>query len=229
MQINHACFETTTNVGVLTVFVVMIMQDMLIGGTETGYVALEWSLAELLRNPKVMKKLQDEVRGKAFGKSMVKVKDLSDMNYLKAFLKEILRLHPPAPLLLPRESMESCQIQGYDIPKKTRVIVNYWSITRDPNVWDSPEELQPERFENNPIDFKGQHNYEYIPFSAGRRMCPAGQYGVTITELALANLVNRFDWRLPDGMVIEDLDMTESHALAVKKKGNLFLGAKPCF
>ncbi|XP_039137926.1 cytochrome P450 71A1-like [Dioscorea cayenensis subsp. rotundata] len=206
-----------------------LLLDMLFGGTETGYVTLEWSLAELIRNPKVMKKLQDEVRGKAFGKSMVKQNDLSDMNYLKAFLKEILRLHPPAPLLVPRESMESCRIQGYDIPKKTRVIVNYWAITRDQKIWDSPEELRPERFENNPIDFKGQHNYEYIPFGAGRRMCPAVHYGVTITELALANLVHRFDWKLPDGMVIEDFDMTETHALTVKMKSNLLLVAKPYF
>ncbi|KAH7663748.1 Premnaspirodiene oxygenase protein [Dioscorea alata] len=206
-----------------------LLLDMLVAGTETGYVILEWSLAELIRNPKIMKKLQDEVRAKAFGKSMVKEKDLSNMNYLKAFLKEILRLHPPAPLLAPRESMESCRIQGYDIPKKTRVIVNYWAITRDPKIWDSPEELRPERFENNPIDFKGQHNYEYIPFGAGRRMCPGVHYGATITELALANLVHRFDWKLPDGMAIEDLDMTETHALIVRMKSNLLLVAKPCF
>ncbi|KAH7663749.1 Premnaspirodiene oxygenase protein [Dioscorea alata] len=198
-----------------------LLMDMLFGGTETGYVALEWSLAELIKNPKVMKKLQDEVRGKALGKSMVKEKDLSNMNYLKAFLKEILRLHPPAPLLVPRESMESCQIQGYDIPKKTRVIVNSWAISRDPNLW-------PERFENNLIDFKGQ-NYEYIPFGAGRRICPAIQYGVSIAELALANLVYMFDWRLPDGLVSKDLDMTETHGLTVKMKSNLFLIAKPCF
>lgn len=226
----HACFKTITltNVVILTVLIIMVTQDMLFGRTETRYVALEWSLAELIKNPKVMKKLQDEVRGKALGKSMVKEKDLSNMNYLKAFLKEILRIHPPAPLLVPRESMESCRIQGYDIPKKTRVIINGWAISRDPNVWDSPEELWPERFEHNLIDFKGQ-NYEYIPFGAGRRICPAIQYGVTIAELALANLVYRFDWRLPDGLVSKDLDMTETHGLTVKMKSNLFLIAKAYF
>ncbi|KAJ0969448.1 hypothetical protein J5N97_022325 [Dioscorea zingiberensis] len=201
-----------------------LLMDLFGAGIDTTYIALEWSMSELIKNPQMMRKLQDEVRGVAFGQSMVKEEDLSKMSYLKSLIKEVLRLHPPTPLLLPRESMDSCQIEGYDIPRKTRVVINYWSIARDPKIWDYPEEFRPERFIDNPIDFKGQ-DYEYIPFGSGRRVCPGMQFAISTIELALANLVYRFDWKLVDGMVPEEVDMTESPGLTMRMKNNLFLVA----
>ncbi|VAI44342.1 unnamed protein product [Triticum turgidum subsp. durum] len=93
------------------------------------------------------------------------------MGIIKDLFSETLRLHPPAPLLIPREAMESCKILGYDVQKGTTVLVNAWAIGRDPKHWDNPEEFKPERFESGIIDFKGT-DFEYIPFGAGRRMCP---------------------------------------------------------
>ncbi|CAL9040099.1 unnamed protein product, partial [Musa banksii] len=118
-----------------------ILWDMFSAGVEASFTALEWAMAELVRHPETLKKLQDEVRGLAAGKDMVKEDETHDMVYLKAVLKEVLRVHPPTPLLLPRESIEDCQIQGYHIPKKTRVLINAWAIGRDPKHWDAPEEF----------------------------------------------------------------------------------------
>ncbi|KAJ0969467.1 hypothetical protein J5N97_022344 [Dioscorea zingiberensis] len=204
-----------------------LLVDMFAAGTDTSYIVLEWGMAELIRNPNIMKKLQDEVKRIASGKSMVNEHDLGEMHYLKAVIKEILRLHPPGPLLLPRESMDSCQLEGYEIPNKTRVIINFWAIARDPKVWEKPNEFIPERFLNNPIDFKGQ-NYEYIPFGSGRRICPGMHFGVSTVELTLANLVYRFDWLLPDALVGE-VNMTETLGVTMKMKNNLHLVPKPCF
>ncbi|KAJ0969447.1 hypothetical protein J5N97_022324 [Dioscorea zingiberensis] len=201
-----------------------LLMDLFGAGIDTTYIALEWSMAELIKNPQMMRKLQDEVRGIAFGQSMVKEEDLSKMSYLKSVIKEVLRLHPPAPLLLPRESIDICQIDGYDIPRKTRVVINYWTISRDPKIWDCPEEFRPERFIDNPIDFKGQ-DYEYIPFGSGRRVCPGIHFAVATTELALANLLYRFDWKLVDGMVPEEVDLTEAPGLTMRMKNKLHLVA----
>ncbi|KAH7663720.1 Cytochrome P450 B-class protein [Dioscorea alata] len=149
-----------------------LLVDMIAAGTDTSYIVLEWGMAELIRNPNVMKKLRDEINGIASGKSMVNEDDLSEMHmhYVKAIVKEILRLHPPAPLLVPRESMDNCQLEGYKIPRQCRVIINCWAITRDPKEWDMPNEFVPERFVNNTMDFKGQ-DFKYIPFGSGRRIC----------------------------------------------------------
>ncbi|KAM0947302.1 putative costunolide synthase [Dioscorea sansibarensis] len=118
-----------------------LLVDMFAAGTDTSYIVLEWSMAELIRNPNVMKKLQDEIYDIACGQSMVNEDDLSEMRYLKAVIKEILRLHPLAPLLVPRESMDSCQIEGYKIPNQCRVLINCWAIARDPKIWDMPNEF----------------------------------------------------------------------------------------
>ncbi|KAK4398610.1 cytochrome [Sesamum angolense] len=97
-----------------------------------------------------------------------------------------------APLLLPRESNESCKIDGYDIPIKTRVIVNAWAI----------------------VDYKG-NNFQYIPFGAGRRICPGISFGIANVELPLAMFLYHFDWNLPQGMKHEEMDMTEAFGVTV--------------
>ncbi|KAJ3683479.1 hypothetical protein LUZ60_013706 [Juncus effusus] len=200
--------------------------EALAAGTEPLAISLEWNLVELLRNPKTMKKLQDEVRGVLPQNKMLTSEDVSKMSYLTAIITETFRLHPPTPLLLPRESMEYCQIEGYDIPKGSRVFVNTFAIGRDPEIWDNPEEFRPERFINNPYNYIG-NNCEIFPFGGGRRICPGLQIANLALELALANLVRRFDWELPNGQKSEEIDMTEAPSLSLKRKEKLDLVAKP--
>ncbi|MBA0854846.1 hypothetical protein Goshw_005853, partial [Gossypium schwendimanii] len=118
--------------------------------------------------------------------------------------------------------MSQIKIGDYDINPKTRIAVNVWAIGRDPDIWDNPEEFIPERFIENPIDLKGQH-FELLPFSGGRRICPRINMGMTVLELALANLLYFFDWKLPIGMREIDIDMEEKVSLTVGKKTSLML------
>jgi cytochrome P450 len=191
---------------------------MFVGGTDTTSTILEWSMAELVKNPSIMKRAQEEVRRVVNKKSKIDVNDINKMDYLKCIFKEILRLHPPLPLSIPRETITSVKIGGYDIPAKTKVFANIWAIQRDPKVWERPEEFIPERFEDNPIDYKGQ-DFEFIPFGGGRRGCPGMTFGVASVENVVANLLCWFDWKLKG----EDLDMTEINALTASKKIPLHL------
>ena len=108
-----------------------------------------------------------------------------------------MRLHPVAPMLVPRLAREDINVDGYDLPKGTQVIVNIWSIGRDPKIWDNPNEFWPERFIEKDIDVKG-HDYELLPFGSGRRMCPGYPLGLKVIQSSLANLLHGFLWRLPD-------------------------------
>ena len=183
-------------------------------------------MTELLRHPKMMMKMQDEVRAITSNKKDIKLDDLDEMHYLNAVIKETLRLHPILPLLVPRESRREAKIQGYDIAAGTQVFINVWAIGRDPGLWDSPEEFHPERFLNSSIDFKG-HDFQLIPFGAGRRSCPGISFAITNIKLVLAKFVNYFDWKLPNGAKGEDLDMTESIGLSIHKKFPLIAVATP--
>ncbi|KAL8521900.1 hypothetical protein ACS0TY_012161 [Phlomoides rotata] len=199
-----------------------VVFDMFSAGTETTSTTIDWAMAELMRNPDVLAKAQGEIRDAFNEKWRVEESDMQGIKYLKLVIKETLRLHPPIPLL-PRACREECKVDGYTIPVKSKVMVNIWSMGRDPEYWKKPESFRPERFEEeSSVDFTG-NNFEYIPFGAGRRICPGMNFGLANVEYALAQLLYHFDWEIPRGMSRDDIDMTEAEGIAVSRKTGLFL------
>ncbi|KAB2044454.1 hypothetical protein ERO13_D01G074800v2 [Gossypium hirsutum] len=203
-----------------------VILDILLGGTETSATLAEWAMSEMMKNPRILGKAQAEVRELYDKTGDVNESNLHELKYLKLVIKETLRLHPPLPLLIPRENSERCEINGYEIPAKTRVIVNAWAIGRDSNCWNEAERFYPERFIDGSVDYKGA-NFEFIPFGAGRRICPGMSYGMAVVELSLAKLLSHFDWKLPNGMKNEDLDMTEAFGASVGRRSELYLIPTP--
>ncbi|KAK2998769.1 hypothetical protein RJ639_024657 [Escallonia herrerae] len=199
-----------------------IILDMFAAGTDTTFITLDWGTTELITDPKVMEKAQAEVRSIVGERRTVMESDLPRLHYMKAVVKEIFRVHPPAPVLVPRESMEDITIDGYNIPAKTRV------FRRDPESWMNPETFEPERFIGNTIDFNG-NDFELTPFGAGRRGCPAITFGTASVELALAQLLHSFDWELPPGIQAKDLDMTEVFGITMHRRSHLIVVAKSHF
>ncbi|KAJ0248044.1 hypothetical protein HA466_0164120 [Hirschfeldia incana] len=200
-----------------------VLMDIFLAGVDTGAITMIWVMTELVRNPKVMKKAQEKIRDTmGLKRERITEEDLGKVDYLKLIIKETLRLHPPGPLLLPRETMSHVKIQGYDIPPKTQIQVNVWTIGRDPKRWTDPEDFIPERFEDSSVDFRGQH-FDLLPFGSGRRVCPAMVMGIATVELGLMNLLYYFDWKLPDGMKVGEIDMEEAGILTIVKKIPLLL------
>ncbi|KAG2394593.1 Cytochrome P450 [Vigna angularis] len=199
-----------------------IILDIFAAGGETSATVIDWAMAEMVKDPRIMMKAQSELR-EAFGeKGMVDENSLNEVKYLKLVIKETLRLHPPTPLLLPRECGQTCEIHGYHIPAKSKVIINAWTIGRDPNYWTEPERFYPERFIDSSIDYKGS-NFEFIPFGAGRRICPGSTFALRTIELALAMLLYHFDWKLPSGITSEELNMSEVFGLTMRRKDEMYL------
>ncbi|KAL1551827.1 cytochrome P450 71D10-like [Salvia divinorum] len=194
-----------------------VVLNMFVAGTDTSTITVEWAMSEMMRNPSILSKAQEEVRKVFDDKGYVDEAKFDELKYMRLIIKETLRLHPPLTLLIPHMNIQRCEIDGYEIPAKTRVIVNAWALGRDPEYWNDAEKFIPERFEESSVDFKG-NNLEYIPFGAGRRMCPGMSFGLANVELPLAMLLYHFDWKMPNGMKHEDLDMTEAFGGSVKRK-----------
>lgn len=179
-------------------------------------------MSEMIKNPRIMKRAQKEVREVYNKEGNVDESKLHELKYLQAIIKETLRLHPSVPLLIPRESREECEIKGYRIPAKCRVLVNGWAIGRDPEYWIEPEKFNPDRFLESQIDFKGNW-FEFIPFGGGRRICPGISFAWANIQLLLAQFLFHFDWKLPGQIDPEELDMSESMGMTVKRKEELYL------
>nr|AFK73717.1 cytochrome P450 [Papaver somniferum] len=196
-----------------------ILADIFVGGVDSSAVTMNWAMTELMKNPGEMKKVQDEIRSHDLRmKGKIEESDLHQFLYLKMVVKESLRLHPPAALLLPRENTKHHVIDGYDVYPKTRILINAWAIMRDPKYWDKPDEFIPERFENRLIDYSGGQNFDFLPFGRGRRICPGMNMALISIELILANLLYSFNWELPEGMKKEDINTEESSGLSAHKK-----------
>ncbi|KAG6469866.1 hypothetical protein ZIOFF_070799 [Zingiber officinale] len=206
-----------------------ILMNIFIGGTDTSSSVVEWAMAELIRLPELMKRAQEEVRS-CVGRSKGKVEesDLHQLHYLKRIVKETMRLHPPAPLLI-KETMHPVTLSnGYQIPPKTMIYVNAWAIGRDPDAWERPEVFDPDRFVNmvSPgVNSFAHYDFKLIPFGEGRRICPGKNLGMLMAEVALANLLYSFDWQLPPGMSEEDVNMEEALGFTVRRKHALCLVA----
>ncbi|KAK8918269.1 Premnaspirodiene oxygenase [Platanthera zijinensis] len=201
-----------------------VIGDLLVAGSSTTASTLVLAMSELIRNPAVKCKAQSEVRetfGRGMPNTMAEEELMSGdkLSYLKLVIKETLRLHPPAPLLLPRENPERCEVMGYEIPAKTMVMVNAWAMGRDSNNWDEPDAFRPERFDgSDDAEFKGRQT-KFIPFGAGRRICPGMSFALAVVEMTLAHLLYYFDWEYIGG----ELDMTEAPGLSADLKFPLCL------
>ncbi|KAI3820729.1 hypothetical protein L1987_08277 [Smallanthus sonchifolius] len=190
-----------------------LLLDVMIAGTETTATTVEWAMACIISDHKVMKKVQEELDEIVGLNNMVEESHLPKLKYLDATIKETLRLYPIIPFLIPRSPSKACTVGGYTIPKGCTIILNVWSIHRDSRYWDNPMKFNPERFLADKWDYKG-NNLVYFPFGSGRRMCAGLPLAEKMLMLILASLLHSFDWSLPKG---EEPDFTEIFSIALKK------------
>ncbi|KAK7261772.1 hypothetical protein RIF29_28091 [Crotalaria pallida] len=193
-----------------------LILTLFVAGTDTITSTIEWGMAELLHNPEVMWKAKQELKQTVGIGNQVKETEIGRLPYLKAIIKEIFRLHPPTPLLIPRKAEKNVEIRGHVIPKGAQVLINVWAIGRDSSIWDNPNLFLPERFLGLDIDVKGQ-NFELAPFGGGRRICPGLPLAMRTIPLMLGSLINSFDWKLEGDMKSEDIDMDDKFGITIAK------------
>ncbi|XP_047271448.1 flavonoid 3'-monooxygenase CYP75B137 isoform X2 [Capsicum annuum] len=191
-----------------------LLMDMVTGGTDTTSNAVEFAMAEITNKPDVMRKLQQELETVVGKDNIVEESHIQQLPYLYAVMKEVLRIHPTLPLLVPHCPSETCAVGGYTVPKGSRVFINVWAIQRDPSIWKNPTEFHPERFLDGKWDYSG-NDFSYFPFGSGRRICAGIAMAERMFMYSLASLIHSFDWKLPEG---ETLDLTEKFGIVLKKK-----------
>ncbi|KAJ0245313.1 Cytochrome P450 [Hirschfeldia incana] len=208
---------------------VAVLWEMIFRGTDTVAVLIEWVLARIVMHPKVQSTVHDELdrvvgRSKAVGES-----DLPTLTYLTAMIKEVLRLHPPGPLLSwARLSITDTTVDGYHVPAGTTAMVNMWAIARDPHVWENPLEFKPERF----VAKEGEAEFSVLgsdlrlaPFGSGKRVCPGKNLGLATVSYWVATLLHEFEW-LP-GVNANPPDLSEVLRLSCEMACPLVVNLRP--
>ncbi|KAI3444284.1 hypothetical protein Pfo_000949 [Paulownia fortunei] len=188
--------------------VIGLLWDMISAGMDTTTITVEWAMAEMVRNPRVQQKVQEELDRVVGSDRVMTEADIPNLPYLQCVTKECFRMHPPTPLMLPHKANTNVKIGGYDIPKGATVSVNVWALARDPAVWKEPLEFRPERFQEEDIDMKGT-DYRLLPFGSGRRICPGAQLAIFLVTSMLGHMLHNFTWTPPAGVRPEDMDMME--------------------
>ena len=185
-----------------------IAQVLLLAGTDTSAITLEWAMSNLLNHPNILKKARDELDNQIGQEKLIEESDVSKLHYLQSIISETFRLYPAAPLLIPHMSFADCTVEGYDVPRGTMLLVNAWAIHRDPKVWDDATSFKPERFENS----EGAH--KLMTFGLGRRTCPGASLAQCTVGLTLGSLIQCFEW---ERITEEEVDMVDGDGLTMPK------------
>lgn len=192
---------------------VTLCSELLSAGTDTTSTALEWAMLRMVMHPDIQETLYQEICG-VCGDRKVEEKDIENLPYLNAVVKETLRRHPPGHFVLSHAVTEDCKLRGYDIPYKANVEFYTAWMSFDPSIWPDPMTFNPQRFldPENEVDITGNKQVKMMPFGVGRRICPALGLGTLHINLILARMVQAFQWSCPDG---ETPDPTEKFAFTV--------------
>ncbi|KAL5996109.1 hypothetical protein ACLOJK_026182 [Asimina triloba] len=203
---------------------VTLCSEFLNGGTDTTSTAMQWILANLVKNQDKQAKLVEEIQG-VVGKDgeIVREEDLQKMPYLKAVILEGLRRHPPGHFVLPHAVSEEVTLGGYVIPRNASINFMVAEFGIDKEVWEDALEFRPERFLKEEgaegVDITGSREIKMMPFGVGRRICPGLSLAMMHLEYFVANLVREFQWKpKKDGEII---DLSEKIEFTVVMKNPL--------
>ncbi|KAL5810702.1 hypothetical protein ACOSQ4_027270 [Xanthoceras sorbifolium] len=220
--------DTNSEVKLTRYQIKYFLLEIFLASVDSTSAALQWAMAELINHPRVFNKLKDEINSVVGLTRLVKESDVPNLPYLRAIIKETLRLHPPNPIIH-RECIRDCKINGFEVKANTKTLINAHVIMRDPDAWDQPNEYLPERFlvnnssedidENNIgqtlMEMRGQ-DFRYIPFGGGRRGCSGATHAYLVMEATIGALVQCFDWKVKGGEKIDiDVGSGYSGAMAV--------------
>jgi len=165
---------------------------ILLGGSETTATLLSGLTYYLLRNPRTLNKLTDEIRSKFTSEDEINVIAVNTLDYMLACLNEGFRLYPPVPGALPRRTVMNDNLAGRDVPANTTVAIYQWAMYRSSKYFHRPEEFIPERWTGDP-EFKDDNRAVVQPFSNGPRNCVGRNLAYVEMRLLLARFLFNFD------------------------------------
>ncbi|XP_010473089.1 PREDICTED: cytochrome P450 705A5-like [Camelina sativa] len=213
----EACGDENAEYKITRNHIKSLFVDLFIAATDSSTYTIQWIMGEIMNNSYILEKLREEIDSVVGKTRLIQETDLPNLPYLQATVKEGIRLHPPAPLLV-RTFQEGCEIGGFYIPEKTKLIVNGYAIMRDPANWEDPLVFKPERFLDSSRSNQKEELLKFISFGSGRRGCPGVNLAYVSVGTAIGVMVQCFDWKIKGDKVNMDeaagkITLTMAHPL----------------
>ncbi|NXC39806.1 CP2U1 protein, partial [Penelope pileata] len=177
-------------------YLFFIIGDLFIAGTDTTSNTILWCLLYMSLYPEVQEKVHAEIEAVLGRDKVPSLTHKAQMPFTEATIMEVQRMTAVVPLSIPRMASETSVLQGYTIPKGSVIVPNLWSVHRDPNIWENPDDFQPTRF----LDENGQliKKEAFIPFGMGKRVCMGEQLAKMELFLIFASLMQSFTFLYPE-------------------------------
>ncbi|XP_005990636.1 1,25-dihydroxyvitamin D(3) 24-hydroxylase, mitochondrial [Latimeria chalumnae] len=162
--------------------------ELQIGGVETTANSLLWAIYNMSCNPHIQEKLHKEIQSVLFTSQSPKAEDLKNMPYLKACLKESMRITPSVPFTSRTLSRDTV-LGDYMLPKGTVLMIDSHALGSSEEYFDDGKKFKPERWleEKNAIN-----PFAHVPFGIGKRMCIGRRLAELQLQLALCWLVQKY-------------------------------------
>ncbi|AWP14566.1 Steroid 17-alpha-hydroxylase/17-20 lyase [Scophthalmus maximus] len=203
---NNTAEVSAESVGLSDDHLLMTVGDIFGAGVETTTTVLKWAVAYLIHHPHVQRRIQEELDSKVGGGRWPQLGDRGSLPYLEATIREVLRIRPVAPLLIPHVALSDTSIGDYTVRKGTRVIINLWSLHHDEKEWTNPDLFDPGRFLNSDGTGPIIPSSSYLPFGAGVRVCLGEALAKMELFLFLSWILQRFTLSVPPGHALPSLE-----------------------
>uniref|UniRef100_A0A671X008 Cytochrome P450 1A1 n=1 Tax=Sparus aurata TaxID=8175 RepID=A0A671X008_SPAAU len=203
---NNTAEISAETVGLSDDHVLMTVGDIFGAGVETTTTVLKWAIMYLIHNPQMQRRIQEELDSKVGMDRTPQLSDRGSLPYLEATIREVLRIRPVAPLLIPHVALSDTSIGDFTVKKGTRVIINLWSLHHDENEWKNPEHFDPGRFLNSEGTGLIIPSSSYLPFGAGVRVCLGEALAKMELFLLLSWILQCFTLSVPTGDSLPSLE-----------------------
>uniref|UniRef100_A0A7S4QH99 Cytochrome P450 n=1 Tax=Ditylum brightwellii TaxID=49249 RepID=A0A7S4QH99_9STRA len=196
-------------------------KTFIIAGHETTAVWCNMAVYALVKHPDVQEKVCQDVLSHSPEEGPLDLETVETMEYFNGFLKEVLRMYPPAGTLMRTNKTEE-NIGDYKIPPGTQIIIPMYLLHRHNKYWEDPEKFLPERWLQTGKDreeFLSKTRYAFLPFSMGGHNCIGQRFATIEAKLIMAELIRNFDFRISPSQ--KDTKFTLSNIVVTTTRPNL--------
>ncbi|XP_004421872.1 PREDICTED: cytochrome P450 1A2 [Ceratotherium simum simum] len=194
--------------------IVNLINDIFGAGFDTITTAISWSLMYLVTNPKIQKKIQEELDTVVGRARRPRLSDRPQLPYMEAFILETFRHSSFLPFTIPHSTVRDTTLNGFYIPKERCVFINQWQVNHDERLWGDPFEFRPERLLTaNGTAINRTLSEKVMLFGMGKRRCIGEVLAKWEVFLFLAILLQQLEFSVPPGMKV---DLTPIYGLTMK-------------